>query len=331
MSFTKPLFDCKTFRIILSGFLAGFFPLASLYAEKPGLVFLSGQTTFFCEHEYTLQWTMDGPPKEPLRAPVLSIFFADRPVIRVPLTISGDRWSATFTFPHINDYTVIKTRAVILGRKESGEWLRLYQESFLFFSGKQSPDLLPAGSGRKIGIMDRSESKALTGFTKSSGIPAIRASSIHELEKGLLLCSGLTSRELSALFEEWISGNKNGVSVFICSPLYGSFILPGFHPGIQWLMGDETRAAVFDTRINLRSCQPLSDCREVTFRLLPDRMQIRLESSSEGEGYSWVEWNTRSETFIIYSGDLFQTAGENPSVQLLIRSLTKKKVNGGES
>lgn len=292
--------------------------------ERKYLAYRSGQTTFYADRVYTLEWT-PGPNHWP--APdryVLRISHGGAVVVEQHVPAPAPL-RVTLRYPPLRPgvqvETLLSIAAMAGGRMLSG----VHMQPMVWHSPKALAGPVGRLQADDVGVVDLTEDGRLTAFLEAVGVPHTALAEADGFSGAWLIASGAGIEAQDAWFDELVSRWQQGVSILLLPPLSGTFRLPPHLQGDRVITADETLVREADETWNLQTAEDRVREHEVAFRAAAVGAQPAYEAAAAGTGPSWIELSRGGARLILCGWDLPARHLENPSAGLFLRRVLAER------
>jgi len=292
----------------------------NLGSESEYLIYLSGQSTFYAEQDYILQWDKGKDYWKDTKSFIVRVSFANQTIVERHLTAQFPL-KFMLHYPRIRP-GVIAEATLTISAYFNGQVQKGVHKQTIFAYSKEHP--IKWGAVFKdsvIGVLDQTEDKTLIQFLDNLNIPFTKVYSLSDFTGQWMICGGIDIGGNNSLFDKLYSLMQRDVTIIVLPPIKGSFNLPPHKKGRRLTMGDEDIIKDMDKRFNLETINNQSDGAEVTFQEKSLGEYIGIEISPNGEGFSWFELAEGNARMIFCGWNLTDLHEQNPTAALLLRHL----------
>lgn len=283
------------------------------------LIYGSGQTTFFAEHEYALEWNEAEDTWPAMDDLVLSIIAANKILIQQHLPA---RFPAKFRLncPELRPGVAMDATITISAYAHQQLQQNVYTQKVRFYA-KEEPFLSQGIGPSEVGVIDKTSGKHLENMLKHFGIPFTPVNRLTDLPHKWIFCAGLNFNN-TQLFDGLYALTGNGRSVLVLPPVKGKFFLPPFEKGSRFVLADHNIIKDMDKHLNLLTAGRASIQDEsYQFKMIGGKPGMEIIASDTGFGWLTLRRNQGKMIFCGYN--LFTVYEDNPSVGIWITNLLK--------
>ena len=291
-----------------------------LGSKSEYLIYLSGQSTFYAEQDYTLQWDRGKDYCKNIKSFIVRVSFANQTIVERHLTTQFPL-KFKLHYPKIRPGVIVKATLTISIYLNGQIQKDIHKQTIFAYSKEHLIKWDKALKNFDIGVLDQTEDKTLVHFLDSLNIPFTKVYSLSDFTGRWMICSGIDFGDNNSLFGKLYSLMRRNVKVLALPPIKGIFNFPPHKKGRRLIMSDEDIIKDMDKRFNLETIPNQSDGAEVTFQEKSLGEYIGIEISPNGEGFSWVELAEGNDRMIFCGWNLADLHEQNPTSALLLRHL----------
>ena len=282
------------------------------------LVYLSGQTTFYAEQDYQLQWREGRDHWPGVEGYIMRIYYANKIILEQQVALLSPL-QVTLRYPAIRPGVRVDAVLTISARAGGQTLSGIHTQNIVFYSKERPEPFTNTFQSLDIGVLDFTEQKSLVRFLGQIGVSHTELESLVGFAGRWLIVSGADFNKTYSLLDELYARWKQGTSIIVLAPISGAFRLPAHEPGERVMLADAQVIRDADRAWTLDTANPRASERNVIFRETLIGEQMGYEPSKTGAGPSWITFSQGVATLILCGWDLPALYDENPAAGLYLR------------